>query len=443
MRNLVIFHLESASWQRVGAFPSAFPNIRRLFADARVYDWFIASATSTRMILAYLFHANDFEFDASSDFFVARPAVNNPDLFSILRQHGCSTSIICLDPIAPEKVHLSTHAGILPPVWVTAETPKLVEKFDELTNTAPFAIHVWNLISHIEHSQTLGSFGLTEQAAHAFAATDDAVGAFLSLLERKGLLESTTVVVYGDHGDDLWTHGFKGGLLHATEPYTDVVRVPLVIRDPGLAKGNDDRIASTIDIGPTCLDLLGIDMKLPFPESGRSLRTGEREFGFAQNFLGAQPDNPDWGIRKAFSVTDRNHTLLVSSCGLEFYAHRLDPGNHCNLLHFFDIDSDGGIALVALPAAHLHFKYALGNNPEAVERLSGDFKRLQATLRAKVTAKRSYIAERNPAAPALDPRCCGVANRDGREAFFANGVAAPASGLLRRILPFLRDNRAR
>ena len=41
----------------------------------------------------------------------------------------------------------------------------------------------------------------------------------LGILGRKGLLDNTTVVMFGDHGDDFWTHGFKGlSLIHISEP---------------------------------------------------------------------------------------------------------------------------------------------------------------------------------------------------------------------------------
>ena len=166
-------------------------------------------------------------------------------------------------------------------------------------------------------------------------------GDLRAILERKGLLENTTIVLYGDHGDDPWTHGFKGGLTHGTEPYTDIIWTPLAIRDPGLAPATVDRMARTIDIAPTCLALLGVEAKLPFPHSGIDLFHDAAEFAYSQNFTANQPDNPRTGIAKAFSITDRDHTLLASSRGLEFYAHRLDPGNHCNLLHFFELDKTG------------------------------------------------------------------------------------------------------
>jgi len=88
VRNLLIFHLESVAIQRFAAFAHAFPNVRRMFAEALVFDRFFASATSTVMVISYLFYANDFEFDSSSRFEGMLPEQNNPHLFDLLQQRG-------------------------------------------------------------------------------------------------------------------------------------------------------------------------------------------------------------------------------------------------------------------------------------------------------------------------------------------------------------------
>ena len=61
MKNLVIFHLESISRQRLAAFASVLPHTTRLLSEAVVFDNFYASATSTSIVVGYLFHGNDFE----------------------------------------------------------------------------------------------------------------------------------------------------------------------------------------------------------------------------------------------------------------------------------------------------------------------------------------------------------------------------------------------
>lgn len=412
MKNLLVLHLESVCRQRFAAFASSFPNTRRLLQEARVFDRFFSSATSTLMVVTYLFHGNDFEFDAATLFEGMRPSGNNRHLFSVLQERGWNANLVCLDGFhATRPTTLSSWSGDLPPVWSTNDFPTLFARFDELTNAPPFAIYVWDLITHVEHSLSLAPHadGYTDQVRLACRVADDAIGVFLAMLARKGLLDQTTIVVYGDHGDDYWTHGFRGGMVHATEPYTGITRTPLAIRDPGLAAGVDQRLASTIDLAPTCLELLGVDHAYTFAPSGASLLGTPASAVYSQNFTASQADNREYGIAQAHAAVDDTYALLASSRGLEFYAHELDPGNHCNLLHFFDFAADGRLALRPQRAAPGHYRAALIDNPWAVAHLESHFTSLRERLAARIAAKREFIVGRgaNPV-HALDPRCLGI-----------------------------------
>jgi hypothetical protein len=204
----------------------------------------------------------------------------------------------------------------------------------------------------------------------------------------------------GDHGEDFWTHGFKGGLVHGTEPYTPIIHTPLVIIDPDLEPGQDRGIASTIDIMPTCLDLLDISFKPSAPKSGMSLLRGRHHHAFSQNYTAAQADNAAWGIRKAFSVTDSAFTLMASSDGLELYNHRLDPTNHCNLLHFFTGAGDGKLSFTPLARSSNHFRAAFGAGTLAAAEIAKRFSELRTALSHHVEGKGAYLV-----AQGLDPTC--------------------------------------
>jgi arylsulfatase A-like enzyme len=434
MKNLVILHLESISRQRLASFAAAFPNTRRLMERSRVYDNYFSSATSTLMVVTYLWHGNDFEFDAASEFEGMRPAGNNRNLFSLLHDHGYRTGVVCLNAFHTLRAtELSSWPDDLPPVWGTNEFPEFYARFDALTDTAPFALYVWDLVTHIEHSLALAPYsdGLTDQVRRACAVADEAVGELLAILERKGLLANTTIVMYGDHGDDFWTHGFKGGLIHGTEPYADVLWSPLAILDPTLPAGHDDRMASTVDLGPTCLALLGIDGSAEFAFSGSPLAVAGGQIAFAQNFTASQPDNKALGIAKTFAAIDATYALLASSRGLELYAHRLDPGNHCNLLRFFELGDDGRLVLAPPTGAAAHFRRAFVENARAVGHVTRHFGFLRSALLARVAAKRAYVVEREGMSThALDSKAFDTVNRAGDDLYFGRGAparsAAPA-----------------
>lgn len=433
-RNLVFLHLESISWQKVHAFPDAFPNLNRFLPKCRLFRNFYSSATSTQMVLAYLIHGNDFELDAESG--LSKPAMNNPGLFSILQAQGYNTDFLCVTAYHfADKKMLPVLADTLPPVWSTGDFSDLLEKFDALTQAPQFAIYVLNLVSHIEHGIALADHaqGLDDLVGGACAVADHALGALIGILENKDLLQNTTIVIFGDHGDDYWTHGFKGGLLHGTEPYTHILHAPLLICDAGLPAGQDYRLVSTIDFAPSILDLLQLPAKLPFADSGNSILVpGEREFAFAQNFAANQPDSTVQDIRKAFSATSHSHSLLVSSRGLELFNHRLDPTNHCNLLNFFEIGSDGNLR-ASLPASgcHRHFDSAFRYFPKNQAAINREFRPMLQALRLRIQRKQAYLAERSKqAAAVLDPVCFETINTLDRERFFGHfyrEMAGPVS----------------
>jgi membrane-anchored protein YejM (alkaline phosphatase superfamily) len=204
--------------------------------DAVVFENFFSSATSTLMAITYLFHGNDLEFDTSAEIRGHPAGAGIPAIcFSILQERGYDTRFICLNGFhASGETRFASWPDDLPPVWATNDFPTLFRRFDELTDAAPFAIYAWDLVSHIEHSLALAPFSgsLTDQVRRACGVADHAVGEMLGILARKGLLDNTTVVMFGDHGDDFWTHGFKGGMVHGTEPYTQITWTPCAIRDP-------------------------------------------------------------------------------------------------------------------------------------------------------------------------------------------------------------------
>jgi arylsulfatase A-like enzyme len=100
---------------------------------------------------------------------------------------------------------------------------------------------------------------------------------FASLLERLdqlGLADTTTVVFAADHGES-WGERFADksqitGMyhLHGAALYDEILRVPLIVRSPGLGPGVVTSQVRTVDITPTLRDLAGLP---PRPADGASL----------------------------------------------------------------------------------------------------------------------------------------------------------------------------
>jgi arylsulfatase A-like enzyme len=89
--------------------------------------------------------------------------------------------------------------------------------------------------------------------------TDERIGQILALLDELGLAASTLVVVTSDHGEELFEHG---ALQHGRTLYEELLRVPLILKGPGLMPRVLERPAMLVDVVPTVLARLG----LPCPE---------------------------------------------------------------------------------------------------------------------------------------------------------------------------------
>jgi choline-sulfatase len=90
----------------------------------------------------------------------------------------------------------------------------------------------------------------------------------LTALEKRNLADNTMIVVVADHGEEFWDHGSVG---HGHSVYEELLRIPMVVRVPGLTD-QPMRIESSsglVDVLPTVMEALGLP--LPANLSGRSL----------------------------------------------------------------------------------------------------------------------------------------------------------------------------
>ncbi len=92
--------------------------------------------------------------------------------------------------------------------------------------------------------------------AESMRRMDADLGVVLETLEQTGRLDKTILVVVSDHGESLRDHD---ELLHGDSYFDPIVRVPLIVRVPGIAPDAQARTAlvSHVDILPTLLELVG------------------------------------------------------------------------------------------------------------------------------------------------------------------------------------------
>lgn len=107
---------------------------------------------------------------------------------------------------------------------------------------------------------------------------DQHVGRLLKVMEERGLLRNTLVIVTADHGEEFLDHGNE---IHGRSAYEEVVRVPLILVWPGRIKPGTvtSSMVGHIDVMPTLAELAGT--KAPAGAQGRSYAPLLRDFGTA------------------------------------------------------------------------------------------------------------------------------------------------------------------
>jgi N-acetylglucosamine-6-sulfatase len=91
-------------------------------------------------------------------------------------------------------------------------------------------------------------------AYRSLEAVDEGVQKIFKTLEDTGKLDNTIVVYMGDHG---YLYGEHRGVEKACG-YEECLKVPYLIRGPGIKPGARDELVSNVDLAPTLMNLAGL-----------------------------------------------------------------------------------------------------------------------------------------------------------------------------------------
>lgn len=108
-----------------------------------------------------------------------------------------------------------------------------------------------------------GAAALLDERRASFEAllgVDEAVRAIVAELEARRELDETLIVYTSDNGLSLGEHGWVGKLC----PYEECIRVPFLVRLPGVEHRVEPELVSVADLAPTVTDLAGIAPETAF-----------------------------------------------------------------------------------------------------------------------------------------------------------------------------------
>ncbi len=281
-------------------------------------------------------HFNRFE---KTDTFLAErlqqasiPSVSVQGHWYFFKNYGMERGFSRIDSSAQPKQaqaegdRTSTSEQLTDAALAELARPELADK--------PFFLWTHYTDPHAEYVEHEGfDFGKDGRARYdgEVAYVDHHVGRLLDGLRKSPFWAKTAVIVTSDHGEAFGEHGL---IRHGFELWEELVRVPLIVRVPGVTPRRIKTRRSVIDLVPTVLELF----RLPLPEgddalSGQSLvpdllTPGEPS---ARPILVDMPEGPYNAERSAFIESDLK---LITSGGrpLGLYDLAADPAEKKNLM---------------------------------------------------------------------------------------------------------------
>jgi arylsulfatase A-like enzyme len=249
------------------------------------------------------------------------------------------------DPDKPFFIYLShkaVHAVFTPPErhrnqYADVEIPVPASQADTAENYRGKPMWVknqrnsWHGVDFPYHSE-LDVQEYKRLYHQTLTAVDDSIGRISNWLEENGLADNTVVMLMGDNGFMFGEHG----LIDKRNAYEESMRVPLLAYIPGLDKPGRvvEEMAANIDIGPTMLDIAGVE-QMPEQFEGQSLlplALGKKPENWREELLYEYYWEFNYPMTPTTFALRTGDFKLIQYHGIwdieELYDMRKDPGEH-------------------------------------------------------------------------------------------------------------------
>jgi arylsulfatase A-like enzyme len=154
--------------------------------------------------------------------------------------------------------------------------------------------------------------------------------------------ETTLVVILGDHGETMDERGGGHNLTHGSGVFDEQIRIPYLISGPGVVPGRYAEPVEQVDVMPTVLDLLGIDVPTFEVYQGESLAPlvrGERPPRRDGVVFSNSRCNQRYYASKGYDLQPRGRIHTVRSLGWKLVAY---PGVETDYYELYDLEADAG-----------------------------------------------------------------------------------------------------
>lgn len=167
--------------------------------------------------------------------------------------------------LKPESMILTTEEQFNKFFEIVSMNKNFLHGFDLMEVHGPY-IGLWktSLVERIKinkyfevrrryRKRNLMTLGI-EIYTKALKLLDNKLEKIFNLLDKRGLLDDTLVIITSDHGEEFFEHG---GYDHKPKPYDEIIRVPLIIYKKGenfsqTEKSEEaEKLVSLIDFAPS------------------------------------------------------------------------------------------------------------------------------------------------------------------------------------------------
>jgi arylsulfatase A-like enzyme len=180
-------------------------------------------------------------------------------------------------------------------------------------------------------------------------SVDDSVGRLYALLQERGELDNTMFIFTSDHGLLNGEHG----MVDKRTAHEPTIRVPLVVRYPGLTRPNQprviDRMVLHTDIAPSILDIVGLPVGPKMQgQSWKPLAQGQAVTNWRQNYVYM------YNYEKQFPYTPNVRALRTEDWKYVRYPN--SPTPHLSELYDLKNDPDELVNLINDPRQRARVK---------------------------------------------------------------------------------------
>jgi arylsulfatase A-like enzyme len=152
--------------------------------------------------------------------------------------------------------YFDAHSPYLPP------DPIAVKFGNPLPGRDPLKVDMWTY-SDVDLSQPEVQAEINAYDS-SIAYLDQQIGWLLNMLQKRGILKDTLVIITADHGEQFGAHGLFN---HGNSLYRQLLQVPLIISFPKLLPSSYQvrKPVSLRDIPATVMEILGLKNAFRFP----------------------------------------------------------------------------------------------------------------------------------------------------------------------------------